>query len=596
MQFVVRAFNVVLSASMTRDILEYMMRKLLALVIAIILLSLVPLVTFAADCETNCGSVEECSEKIKVCQSIWEDLRKATAPHEESLKKMERDIASFQSRIKTIGQEVVAKEKEIKEGERELGGQQSLLNERVRSAYIRSFFTHPLFQFFSQESDFGSNLRLLAYQQSVVEEDRRIIVDTVGFITNLEAKKANLEKEKQNLAGLTTNLNIQAEATRKLVNESKAYQTVLSSNIGNLTTKQQNLLAERSGTFTTSVGDVPLADDPNSAPNYNPGFSPAFGGFSFGAYTHRKGMSQYGAKGRAQSGQNAGDILQAYYGKKSENKDTGGTIPVQGVGSITFEGQYLYGIAEMPSNFPDEALKAQAIAARSYAYRYKQEGKTICTTQSCQVYSSSKAANPPDKWKKAVDDTKGQVIEGVITYYSSTTGGYSTTTGWDTKCGNQGCWTGDAYEKIAGSPWFYKGWYTESYLNSSAKCGRSHPWLSQDEFADILNAWVVRKNGSDTDRERILPTTINSCPVGGVSGNPFSLSEMREKANSMGGAYTSVSSVSVSYSTSGQTATVNLSTNRGNVSISGSEFKDTFNLRAPGYISIRSPLYNIEKK
>ena len=29
------------------------------------------------------------------------------------------------------------------------------------------------------------------------------------------------------------------------------------------------------------------------------------------------------------------------------------------------------GIAEMPSTWPTEALKAQAIAARTYAYRYK---------------------------------------------------------------------------------------------------------------------------------------------------------------------------------------------------------------------------------
>lgn len=563
---------------------------------AILVLYLYPLVVLAADCETNCGSVDECSEKIKVCQKIWEDVQKAKEPHEESLKKMERDIAAFQSRIKTIGAEVSVKEKEIQKGEVELGEQQALLNGRVRAAYVRSFTASPLVLFFSNAADFGKSLRVLAYQQSVAEEDKRIIVDIIGVVKELEDKKSVLEKEKKDLAGLTASLNIQAEATRKLVSEAAAYQSVLSSNIGKLTTKQQTLLAERSGTFTTSVGDVPLADDPNSAPNYNPGFSPAFAGFAFGAYTHRKGMSQYGAKGRAQSGQNAKDILKAYYGKEPTNKDTGGNINVSGHGSLDFETKYLYGIAEMPSNFPKEALKAQAIAARSYAYRYKQQGSSICTTEACQVFSMSKANNPPGEWKSAVDETKGQVIEDVVTYYSSTTGGYLLTSGWDTKCGNQGCWTGDAYEKIANSPWFYKGWYTQGYFTSSAKCGRNHPWLTEEEFADILNAWQVRKNGSDSDRERILPTTINSCGVGGVSGNPFTISEMRDKSNSLGGAYTSVASVSVSYATSGQTANVVLSTNRGSVTITGTEFKETFNLRAPGYISIRSPLYNIERK
>jgi hypothetical protein len=207
----------------------------------------------------------------------------------------------------------------------------------------------------------------------------------------------------------------------------------------------------------------------------------------------------------------------------------------------------------------------------------------------------NKANSPPQEWKSAVEETRGQVIDDVVTYYSSTTGGYSTTSGWDTKCGNQSCWTGDAYEKIAGSPWFYKGWYTQGYYTDSAKCGRSHPWLSSEEFADILNAWVVRRNGSDGDRERILPVTINSCNIGG-GGNPYSMSEMKDKAGNFGGSYDSIGSISVSYSTNGSTAKVVLNTNRGEVTIDGAEFKEIFNLRAPGYISIRSPLYNIEKK
>lgn len=572
------------------------MKHLLKAAFVIIGLLIIPFWVLAAECETSCGSVEECVQKINTCQKIWEDVQRAKAPHESALKKMESDITAFQKRIEAIGGEVARKEKEIKSGETELGEQENLLAKRVRTAYIRSFTNNPLRLFFSQTTDFGLVLRTLAYQQAVTNEDKRVILDTVALIKGLEDKKTQLVEEKAILAGLKEKLAAQAEETRKLVKEASAYQGVLSSQIGQLTSRQQALLAERSGTFTTSVGDVPLSDDPNSAPNFNPGFSPAFAGFSFGAYTHRKGMSQYGAKGRAESGQNSSDILKAYYGKTPVSKDTGGSINVSGYGSLDFEGKYLMGIAEMPSNFPKEALKAQAIAARSYAYRYKTQGTTICTTEACQVFSKSKADNPPGEWKSVVEETRGQVIEDTVTYYSSTTGGHLTTMGWDTKCGNQGCWTGDAYEKIANSPWFYKGWYTQGYYNSSAKCGHSHPWLTEEEFADILNAWVVRKNGSGSDGERILPVTINSCPIGGTGGNPYSMSELKEKANALGGAYTSVSSVSVSYSTSGATATVVISTNRGSVSISGSEFKDTFNLRAPGYISIRSPLYNIEKK
>ncbi|KXK07327.1 MAG: Amidase enhancer precursor [Microgenomates bacterium OLB22] len=310
-------------------------------------------------------------------------------------------------------------------------------------------------------------------------------------------------------------------------------------------------------------------------------------------------MSQYGAKGRAQQGQSYKDIAKAYYGSEPTTTDTGGTIKVAGQGDIDFETTYLYGIAEMPSDWPQEALKAQAVAARSYAIRYKREGKEICTSEACQVFSKSKSDGVPGPWKQAVDETKGQVIEGVTTYYSSTAGGYSSTSGWDTTDkSDSGEWTSRAYESLAGSPWFYKAWYRKGYQNSSDSCGRSHPWLSQDEFSDIINAWIVRKNPQGADVSRIIPTTIGQCPVGGSGGNPYSIDELRSLANQSGGAITSISSVQSQHNGQGTTTTITLQTNKGTISISGSEFKETFNLRAPGYISIPQTgfsFFNIEK-
>lgn len=542
----------------------------------------------AQSCDPSCVNAIECRDKLVKCNEAWKQMDAAKKPHVDALRKMESDIVAFQARIKTIEGNVVKKAKAIAQGEKELGGLLGLAGARIRQFYIRAFSFNSLATFFAN-TNVGTFLRVLAYQQSVVDKDKKEIAKTAISVKDLEEQKKELEREKSSLAYLKEETDKRAASVRKLVGEAEEYQNKLTGIIASLTAQQQTILSVRGGTFTTSVGDVPLADDPNAAPNFNPGFSPAFAGFSFGAYTHKKGMSQYGAKGRAESGQSANDILQAYYHKSPVGKDTGGTISVQGQGSMDFEGRYLLGIAEMPSNFPKEALKAQAIAARSYAYRYKTSGQSICTTQACQVFSSSKANNPPGEWRSAVEETRGQVVEDVVAYYSSTTGGYSTTSGWDTKCGNQGCWTGDAYEKIAGSPWFYKGWYTSDYYNNSGKCGRSHPWLTGEEFADILNAWTTRKNGGDASR--ILPVTINSCSIGGASGNPYSMDELREK-----GGITSVSSVSVTYNSGGYTDTVILQTNKGEVRIAGSEFKETFNLRAPGYISIRSSLYNIEKK
>jgi len=530
----------------------------------------------------------------------------ATKPLEGQLHSLTQTLKRVQNSILKVEGQLAVKQKELQRleasiahSEVRLGERKSVFYDQLHSYYLTIQRASPVHLLFTSRH-FGDFTRSVAYYQYLLEEQERVIKAIGAEIRSLQDDKETVEKLKKELESEGARLALVKQRTSDEADfyageiaKAKKYQEELSGKIAVLSARQKQLLAERSGSFVTSVGDVPLTDDPNASPTFHPGFSPAFAGFSFGAYTHRKGMSQYGAKGRAESGQNADQIIQAYYGKTPVTVDTSGTISVVGVGSVDFEKNYLMGIAEMPSNFPQEALRAQAIAARSYAYRYKQAGKPICTTQACQVYLPSKAAHPPAAWRQAVEDTRGKIIDGVVAYYSSTTGGYITTSGWDTKCGSQNCWTGDAYERLAGSPWFYKGWYTQGYSITSAKCNRLSPWLTEEEFADIINAWIVRKHSGDTDR--ILPVTIGSCPIGGA-GNPFSMAELRDRAGQYGGAVTSVSSVSVTYSTSGFTSMVYVQSNRGKLSIPGPEFHETFNLRAPGYISLRSPLYNIEQK
>jgi len=243
----------------------------------------------------------------------------------------------------------------------------------------------------------------------------------------------------------------------------------------------------------------------------------------------------------------------------------------------------------MPSSWHGEALKAQAVAARTYAYRYKSQGTEICTTEACQVFRKSKSENPPDEWKRAVDDTKGQVLDGVVTFYSSTSGGYLSTKGWDTTDGGGGSnFIDKAYEKIGGSPWLYKAWYTQSYSINSDKCGRSNPWLSPEEMADLLNASLVLAKGSGDEVSRISPVTTQCW-----SGNPYSMAELRDIARKYGG-IDSAGSISVSL---GDGVTQSITIN--GVTVSGADFKKAFNLRAPGRLSIPQSgfsFFNIERK
>jgi peptidoglycan hydrolase-like amidase len=391
----------------------------------------------------------------------------------------------------------------------------------------------------------------------------------------LAAIKATLAEKKNQTQSDLNNVASQEQATRNKLAD-------LSQQISDLNAKQQAILNEKNGNENGSVGDY---EQPGTSLPSAP-FSPAFAAMSYGAYTHYNGMSQYGAKGRADAGQSYKSILKFYYGTSTTTKSglDKSSISVQGYGSMSYQ-YYLYGIAEMPSTWPIEALKAQAVAARTFAYK---SGKPICTTESCQVFSKSKADGVKNgqypNWKKAVDNTKDQILSGSVSaQYSSTTGGYINNIGWDVKSK----WPNDAYEKLAGSPWFYRGWYTTE--DGSSNCGRKYPWMSSKEMADILNSWVVWDNGTNSDAAHISPVTT-SC----WGGDPYSMDEMASKADKYGDKYSSVSSIDVTIGNNGQTTKVTLKTNQGTVSIDGDTFKTVFNLRAPGYVSIKSRLYDFE--
>ena len=521
-------------------------------------------------------------------------LTAAIAPLEKEVGDLKSKIAVIYQRINSVIFQVVQLEQNIQKRTEDLVYQKVLFDQKVRRQYLNQrSSTSPLLLFFSTDQPADLS-RQLSFSQMVVQKDSDEIITIAENLIQLKKDKERLEKVKKDLAVLKSSFAERQEFLQGEIKSAEDYKAKLSA-------KQKELLAARAGSFTSAVGEVPISNiacsGPSGSPSYcDPGGGNWFGAFSFGAWTHRKGMSQYGAKGRADAGQNYRQILKAYYGKEPVDKNTGGSIAVTGYGNMDFEGRYLMGIAEMPSSWHKEALKAQAVAARTYAYRYKESGQAICTTQACQVFSQSKADSSPADWRQAVEETRGQVIDGVVTYYSSTSGGYLTTSGWDTIDGQGGeGFAGRAWESKAGSPWFYSGWFTQNYTANSAKCGRSHPWLNEAEMADILNTWLVLKNHRDDSR--ILPVTINQCPIGGVTGNPYSLEEMKNKANENGGAYTNVSAVSsVRYGNDGATSSLVFQTNKGAVTIPGSELKEAFNLRAPGYIAIRTPLFNIEKK
>lgn len=510
-------------------------------------------------------------------------LKPAHEKNQQELSNLKKQIANYKLQIINLTKQVNALDNSIQERSKDLGVQEELLQERVRSFYIKSREYSPILVFLSADSATQLTRELISRSQAA-SEDEKLIADLSSQLVQLKNDKDTLEKSRAGLQRVQKEVDSRAGFLAKEVAKVESY-------ISSLSAKQQQLLAQKAGGFETSIGDTPPSLEPCTGPpgsvNYcDPGFA-GFAVFSFGA-PHRAGMSQFGAYGRAKSGQSAENILSAYYQGAELKKDYASpdTIGVNGYGRVSLEDNYLLGIYEVPESWGDkggfEALKAQAVAARSYALAYTNNGQgSICTTEACQVYKPQLKSG---KWAEAVRLTRSWVLikdgSPAKAYYASTSGGYTLSTlGWSGIKDTQGAWPDTAYEKIAESPWFYKAWFK---TRSGATCGRSHPWLTSEEMADILNAWTVLYKGGG-DASRISPLICGS-------GNPYSIGDLQNI-----GGYRSVSSSSVVYGNDGSTIQVTFSTNQGDATLNGEEFRRAFNLRAPGYVGAKSSLFNVVK-
>ncbi|HLD26569.1 MAG TPA: SpoIID/LytB domain-containing protein [Patescibacteria group bacterium] len=544
--------------------------------------------------------IDDISSQMDKLKHDLTESQKATTPLESDVTRLKKQLDAIKNRIIFIEKEIVKKQNAVNLGESALSYQKALFNERTRMYYINSLKSGDALITLFTSTHLQSSINNFFYQKKLVDQDKETIVKLVLRIKDLEEKKRSLESEKKRLAVVKTDANTQSQFLEGEITKAKKYQSELSSKIASLSARQQQLIAAKLSSLNlpTSLGAGPLycTDDRT----LNPGFSPAFAFFTFGI-PHRVGMNQYGALGRAEAGQSYQDILRAYYdGVNVEKRDSNTRIKVQGYGEMGLD-EYMLGIYEIPESWPMEALKAQAVAARSYALAYTNNGQNeICTTQSCQVWKPDKKTG---NWVQAVSQTQGEVMTrdgGVITaWYASTSGGYTFTSsdvGWNSRP-----WTkrvrdtsGDissfsdlfdrAYDKS--SPCFYSAQgYRKEYAQSA--------WLKSDEVADIINVILLARKDSGT-REHLYQTD-KSNPAGTDTWDKERVQqELRNRGTTP---YSNISNISVDWDRGiGKTNTITTSGDAGNITLDGAEFKSFFNLRAPANIQIVGPLYTVEKR
>jgi SpoIID/LytB domain protein len=568
---------------------------------------------FAHVTPTFSDELDDINKQLQDLNKALQQSITATKPLESQINSMQTQINGIKQHVSAIEQDLVVKKREIDNGYQNLSTKHDLLEKAVKSRYINSYYNSPLSVFLSAQS--ASNLiELLAYQRAKTDQDKAIITNLSLTITDLEEKRRELKSEQERLLIVKSNLDEQSAKLDDIVQGAKKYQTSLSNQIAQLSAKQQELLAQKLGSlglptsaYTTSGG---CSSDLNNGKD--PGFGPKFGLFTYGV-PHRVGMSQYGAKGRADAGGDTGkyeNILSFYYPNTTlSDGSTSTNIHVVGTNEYgqSFDTNwsiedYVKHIYEIPTSWNPEALKAQAVAARSYALTVTNNGaSSICPSQSCQVVKQELNSQA---WIDAVNATSGKVLtnggQPIQAWFSSTAGGYTFGSG-DVWGGGNKPWTrnnldasgpvnsfsdllNNAYDKQ--SPWFYCDWGGRSQYSGTA-------WLKSEELADIVNVILLAKADSSTQNH--LPQTDKPNPDG---VDTWDSSRVKQELQSRGiTPFSSITNGSVDADFgSGRTTTIHFSGDGGSQSFNATDFKNYFNLRAPSNINIVGPLYNIEIK
>ena len=234
-----------------------------------------------------------------------------------------------------------------------------------------------------------------------------------------------------------------------------------------------------------------------------------------------------------------------YRGAFTYERIGGGELTVVNVLELE---DYIKGVVpyEMGRSWPLEALKTQAICARTYAMRLKSRhsslGFDLCPSDHCQVYNG--VGNDSTSWgesklsKRAVEETAGQVLRYknrlAETVYSSSHGGASEDAKyiWGTDTDKEYpylCGVVDPYEKYAddiNGRAHWKVTYSRGELNNrlhgkgyGVNASIDHMTLHYSELGNVIRLEVYWDNGQK-----------NSFKPGGIRGT-FGLNSIRFTVN-----------------------------------------------------------------
>ena len=170
--------------------------------------------------------------------------------------------------------------------------------------------------------------------------------------------------------------------------------------------------------------------------------------------------------------------------------------------SVRLSDEYLWGISEVPSSWPEAALQAQAIASRTYALNKAGIYRAACdcdlygeiSDQSFLGYAKETEKGWGQFWKAAVTNTAGLTItqlgKPIAAYFTSSTGGLTETAinAWGTEKTHTQSVADPASIDPVMNPRFYQ--WDRSITQASVAAAFALP--------DVVSLEIISKNPSGT--------------------------------------------------------------------------------------------------
>lgn len=580
------------------------------------------------DLQNTRNQIQEYEKQLNATKVAVEAAKKQAAGYQGALRSYSGQLAYAKAQLTQTTLELEQKQIEldstaakVKEATLSVQYHEGVLKGVVRDFYKKTFNDEVSYLLMGQTA--GDVARTFVYRDRVSDGLRVQFLEIVDMLQGLlmqqdklAADKESFEKQREELIAQQSYLERQIATTNANLAITQGQETQLSQTrrsleeqIGELTQKEQQLLAAKSAVTnsTNTIGEIEegLQDVP-SAPGVN-----HYSVWTYG-HPHQVGMSQYGAYGRALSGQNYSQILLAYFSNVSIehywNDDN--PIPVQGYGDMSMR-DYLYRLGEMPEGWGStggyEALKAQVVAARTYALNYiyyswngsalvDKSPTPICTTQSCQVIGNPKTG----KWKQAVDETEGMVIlysgKPITAWYSASAGGFVLSS--EEQWGGPRPWA-QSKNDFDSQGFAYDG---GKYINSPSG-SPYYPWIANGN--DVSNYWLSSAVMEDLLNATLLPERYKSklynpeydyksCTPSGGTGDGLTTATIKDILSTEGiNPVSGLIGIENIGQNSKQTQILKVTDATGTRDIDAQLFRDSFRRRAPGCYDIPTKRFEI---